>query len=92
MAVVLFSNNYGSGLQFEWSNWVLAGFPAGLSLSGSATPEVGEKDPEQHLVVVCWDIGEALTLSGTGIGYIGWPLSGARILLLIQALSLRRPL
>lgn len=68
MAVVLFSSNYGSGPQFGWSSWGPAGFPAGLSLSGSATLEVEEKDPGQHLVVVCWDTEEALALNGMGIG------------------------
>lgn len=92
MAVVLFSNNYGSDFQFGWSSRGPAGFPAGLSLSGFATPEDGEKDPGQHLVVVCWDTGEALALTGMGTGYIGWPHSGAHILLSIQALSWRRPL
>lgn len=92
MAVVLFSNNYGSGLQFGWSSLVPAGFPVGLALSGSATLEVGEKDPVQHLAVVCWDTEEALALTGMGTGYTGWPLSAVRILLLIQVLSLRRPL
>lgn len=68
MAVVLFSSNYGSGLQFVWSSWVPAGSLAGSDLSGSSTLEVGEKDLGRCLVGVCWDTVEALALTGMVTG------------------------